>query len=95
MVVVRPLVVKPVKELSEFVREEMLCVDVVNEDAEVGARSMYESQPFTSRFPAVTIENIIMQSMLSLIANCTLQEVRYIANMFMRRLQPGAIAIKA
>lgn len=92
---VRSLVVKLVKELSAFVREDKLCVVVVNEEVYAGASSMYESQPLTSRFPAVTIENIIMQRMLSFIANCTLQEVRYIANMFMRRLQPGAIAIKA
>lgn len=92
---VKPLVVKLVKELSAFVREEKLCVVAVIEDAVAGASSMYESQPLTSRFPAVTIENITMQRMLSFIANCTLQEVRYIANMFMRRLQPGAIAIKA
>jgi hypothetical protein len=78
-------------ELKEL-RDVLLFIDPT---FVTGAKSINDSHPFTSKFPAVTIENIIIQKMFKLIASLTLQEVRYMANMFISRLQPGAIAIRA
>ena len=87
----RPFVAWFEIEVKEL-RDVLLLIDPT---LVTGANSIYDSHPFTSKFPAVTIENIIMHKMLRLIASLTLQEVRYMANMFMSRLQPGAIAIRA